>query len=228
MLVIAAAGAHRLRRTCPGNAAKADAPPERPLRAGPRTAGFADPRNLPCFVALCCAAGQRACVESPPKSNPYEEGFLEFTLVGSVRLPRRRARTRRRRLRRRRRQRRRQRQRRRRRQGLDGQRLLVPPAPGRVAPADDRPGERHQARARAGRRQGRRHHGQVPVARRLDRAGRHVDAEATPAERPQGRAGRHDRRLHRRVQLGRLGDLDPDPQRGRRPADLARRTPTSA
>ena len=31
-------------------------------------------------------------------------------------------------------------------------------------------------------------------------------------------------RLPRRVQLGRVGGLDPDPQRGRHPADLARRT----
>ena len=39
--------------------------------------------------------------------------------------------------------------------------------------------------------------------------------------RAQGRAGPVDHRLPRRVQLGRLGDLDPDPQRGRDPAGLA-------
>ena len=42
-----------------------------------------------------------------------------------------------------------------------------------------------------------------------------VDAGGDDGERPQGRAGRHDSRLHRRVQLRRRGGLDPDPQRGR-------------
>ena len=46
--------------------------------------------------------------------------------------------------------------------------------------------------------------------------------EATTVERPQGRSGRLDRRVHRRVQLGRFGGLDPDPERGRRPADQPR------
>ena len=54
------------------------------------------------------------------------------------------------------------------------------------------------------------------------------EAGATAGERPQGRAGRQRHRLHRRVQLRRLGDLDPDHQRGRHPAGLARRTPRSA
>ena len=57
-----------------------------------------------------------------------------------------------------------------------GQRLLVAAAAGRLAPADDGHGERHQAGARADRRQGRRHHRQVHVARRLDGAGRLVDS----------------------------------------------------
>ena len=61
---------------------------------------------------------------------------------------------------------------------------------------------------------------QVHVARRLDGAGRHWTPEADSGERPQGGAGQDDRRLHRRVQLGRVRGLDPDPQRGRRPADL--------
>ena len=47
-----------------------------------------------------------------------------------------------------------------------------------------------------------------------------VDASArTRAQRPQGREGRVDRGLHRRVQLGREQDLDPDPQPRRHPAD---------
>ena len=46
------------------------------------------------------------------------------------------------------------------------------------------------------------------------------DAGPDKGQRPQGRAGRHDDRLHRRVQLGRVGELDPDAQRGRHPAGL--------
>ena len=53
------------------------------------------------------------------------------------------------------------------------------------------------------------------VARRLDRAGRQLGSGAGRRERPQGRAGQGRRRLHRRVQLRRLGDLDPDPEPGR-------------
>ena len=44
--------------------------------------------------------------------------------------------------------------------------------------------------------------------------------EATSANALEGRAGRVDRHLHRRVQLGRFEGLDPDPLRGGRPADL--------
>ncbi len=61
------------------------------------------------------------------------------------------------------------------------QHLLVPAAPGRLESADEGDGAGHRARAEAGRQQGRQHHRQVRVARRLHRAGRHVDAEATSA-----------------------------------------------
>ena len=44
------------------------------------------------------------------------------------------------------------------------------------------------------------------------------EAGADVGQRPQGRAGRQRDRLHRRVQLGRVGDLDPDHQRGGHPA----------
>ena len=43
--------------------------------------------------------------------------------------------------------------------------------------------------------------------------------EATYVERAQGGPGRRHRDLHRRVQLRRVGDLDPGPQRVRRPPD---------
>ena len=49
-----------------------------------------------------------------------------------------------------------------------------------------------------------------------------MDVGRTRAQRAQGRAGRLDRGLHRRVQLRREQDLDPDPQRGRHPADQPR------
>ena len=112
--------------------------------------------------------------------------------------------------------------RRRRGRGQERHDLLVAPAAGRFSRPDRGDGQRHQARARAGRQQGRRTHDQVRVAGRLDGPGRHVDAGGGVRERPEGRAGRLDRRLHRRVQLGRVEGLDPDPERGRRPADLAR------
>ena len=44
--------------------------------------------------------------------------------------------------------------------------------------------------------------------------------EATSANARKAAQDDNDRRLHRRVQLGRLRGLDPDPQRGGRPADL--------
>ena len=47
------------------------------------------------------------------------------------------------------------------------------------------------------------------------------DPGQTSAERAQGGPGQVDDRLPRRVRLGRVGDLDPDPQRGGDPADLA-------
>ena len=102
----------------------------------------------------------------------------------------------------------------------DADDLLVAAAAGRVARPDRGARQRREARARAGRRQGRQLHDQVRLARRLDGPGRQLDAGGGVGERPQGRAGQVDRRLPRRVQLGRLGGLDPDPQRGRRPADL--------
>ena len=64
------------------------------------------------------------------------------------------------------------------------------------------------------RQQGRRPDHQVHVARRLDRAGGHVDARGHLGQRAQGRSGRRGRRLHRRVQLGRERDLDPAAERG--------------
>ena len=64
----------------------------------------------------------------------------------------------------------------------DGRHLLEPAAAGRVDRADRPAGQRHEARAQAGRQQGRPVHGQLPVARRLDRRGRQVGPE--PDARP--------------------------------------------
>ena len=60
--------------------------------------------------------------------------------------------------------------------GQDPDDLLVAAAAGRFARPDRGDGQRHQARARAGGRQGRPAHDQVRVARRLDGPGRLVDA----------------------------------------------------
>ncbi len=69
-------------------------------------------------------------------------------------------------------------------------------------------------------------HDQVQVARRLHRADGQVGRG--PDRRPNARKaapGQEDDRLPRRVQLGRDDDLAADPQPGRHPAGLARRTP---
>ena len=97
-------------------------------------------------------------------------------------------------------------------------RLLVASAAGRFASAVRGRDQGHQARAEAEGRQVRRLHHQVRVARRRHGGGRQVGAGRDLGERPQGRAGRHGDRLHRRVQLRCVGDLDPDQQRGRHPA----------
>ena len=52
-----------------------------------------------------------------------------------------------------------------------------------------------------------------------------VGRRADLGQRAQGGAGRQRDRLHRRVQLGRVGDLDPDHQRGRASCRSARPTP---
>ena len=53
-----------------------------------------------------------------------------------------------------------------------------------------------------------------------------ADEAQTASERPQGRPGQDDDLLPRRVQLRRHEGLAADPEQGRHPADLARRTPT--
>ena len=70
----------------------------------------------------------------------------------------------------------------------------------------------------AGTRQGRAVHGQLPVARRLDRGGRQVGPRPDGRQRAQGGCRPEGRLLHRRVQLGRQRGVDPDPQPGGHPA----------
>ena len=98
--------------------------------------------------------------------------------------------------------------------GRDADDLLEPAAAGRRAGAVRGGGQRRQARARAGRRQGREVPGQVRLARRLHGAGRRLGAQRGLGQRAQGRQRRLHDRLHRRVQLGRDGGLAADPQRG--------------
>ena len=93
--------------------------------------------------------------------------------------------------------------------------LLVAAAAGRGARAVRGGGQRRQARARAGGRQGRQVPDQVRLARRLDRAGGGLGAERDVHQRAQGGRRQVDDRLHRRVQLRRHRGLAADPQRGR-------------
>ena len=60
---------------------------------------------------------------------------------------------------------------------------------------------------------------QLPAARRLDCPGWSVGSGPDVDQRAQGCAGQGDRRLHRRVQLRCVGDLDPDHQPGGPDAD---------
>ena len=89
------------------------------------------------------------------------------------------------------------------------------PLQGASTSADRSAGQRHQARALSGRRQGRAVDGELPVARRLDRGGRQVGPGPDGSQRAQGSYRPEGRLLHRRVQLGRQRGVDPDPQPGR-------------
>ena len=83
----------------------------------------------------------------------------------------------------------------------------------------DRPdGQRHEAGARPGRREGRPVEGQLRLSGRLDGGRRQVGSEPVRGERPEGRLGSEGRLLHGRVQLGLQRGFDSDPQPGRDPA----------
>ena len=101
--------------------------------------------------------------------------------------------------------------------GGTGRHLLEPPAAGSLDRADRSAGQRNEARALSGGRQGRAVDGELPVARRLDRRGRQVGPRPDGRQRAQGGYGPEGRLLHRRVQLGRQRGVDPDPQPGGNP-----------
>ena len=148
---------------------------------------------------------------SPPIRRASEEGHLASTFPGSLELPDRRPGLRRRRLRRRRQQRRRQRQLRLRQRRKNLTIYSSLPLQGDSRPQSEAVVNGEKLALEAGRRQGRRLHDQVRVARRRHGCGRQVGRRRRLGQRAQGRAGQVDDRLPRRVQLRRLGDLDPDP-----------------